>query len=316
MPEDHKKSAQAVWGSTPAGSTHAPDLAVGSEAFFKTTYERRSTYELPEVLGCIPFATMKDRRVLELGCGNGYDAYDFCRNGARYVGIDITPQNPYRTRAHLAYVDLHPVTLIGDAEALMFKDGSFDVVFSNGVLHHTPDMRRSFEETLRVLAPGGQFWVILYHKHSAFYWLTMWLFEHILLRGYRKQTFKERVARIEATSSGALPLVNVYSRGEVKRLLRQAGFSVKSVKVRKLNREDLPFRRLTRLVPQPVLNAVGRLFGWYVIALRKTGDAALTKFFSRIRTGEMRRSNGWIRLTSARSSCSFPSIGPQKSWQS
>lgn len=42
---------------------------------------------------------------------------------------------------------------------------------------------------------------------------------------------------------------------------------MKSVKVRKLNREDLPFRRLTRLVPQRVLNTVGRLFGWYIIAL-------------------------------------------------
>ncbi len=57
----------------------------------------------------------------------------------------------------------------GDAENLPFADASFDIVYSNGVLHHVPDMARAFREAKRVLKPDGQFIVILYNKYSVFY---------------------------------------------------------------------------------------------------------------------------------------------------
>src|SRR5206468_12184051 len=160
--------------------------------------------------------------------------------GARYTGIDITPENPPRTRAHLAHYGLTPALARADAEDWPFRSECFDVVFSNGVLHHTPDIGRSLREAWRVLAVGGDLWVVLYHRNSLYYRVTLFLFDHIVYRGFRRRTFRERLSMIEHTTSAERPLVNVYSRREVRTLLAEAGFEVASVWVRKLVIEDLP----------------------------------------------------------------------------
>jgi SAM-dependent methyltransferase len=144
------------------------------------------------------------------------------------------------------------------------------VVFSNGVLHHTPDITSAFREAQRVLKPGGEFWVLLYHRDSIFHWLTLGLFDHVLRAGFRQRAFRERLAMIENPGvTDALPLVHVYSRGQVRRLLHE--FVDVRTSVRKLTPEDLPRlpklgQRLWERVPQAALDRVGRLVGWYIVA--------------------------------------------------
>lgn len=230
---------------------------------------------MPWLTEVISFEKSSQKRVLELGCGPGYDAFTFCKNGADYTGLDITPLNLLRTRQHLNFYDLHPNVLIGDAENLMFADGDFDIVFSNGVLHHTPDIQKSFREAYRVLKSGGEFQVIIYHRDSIVYWINYWLIQHILRGKFRKQSFQDTLAAVEYTSSDERPLVNAYSRRQVRQLLKKAGFSVETVKVRKLLQEDLPtnaLRIIWKRIPQSWLNQVGKLFGWYVIAIARKED--------------------------------------------
>lgn len=266
-----KDKSQKVWGASPAGSTFGEGHTPGSKEFFQSVIERRSSREFPWLYSLIPFSRYKGKKVLELGCGAGYDAYEFCQNGANYTGIDITPENPDRVRLHLKHFGFEPRVMVGDAESLTFDDESFDVVYSNGVLHHTPSIEDSFSEASRVLRKEGDFWVILYHRDSLFYWLNLYLCDYLLKGGYRKSSFKERLSQIEYTTSGELPLVNVYSRGQLRKLLKEAGFLVKETWVRKLNIEDLASvplvgGKLGQLIPPTVLSFVGRWFGWYVIA--------------------------------------------------
>ncbi len=89
-----------------------------------------------------------------MGCGAGFDAYRFMDSGARYTGVDITPENIERTKTHLGFYGFSPTVVQADAEHLPFSDATFDIVFSNGVLHHTPDMRAAFAEAFRVLKPA------------------------------------------------------------------------------------------------------------------------------------------------------------------
>jgi len=232
--------------------------------------KKRSTYEMPWLEKIVPFSTFKGKHVLELGCGAGYDAYEFCRNGTHYTGIDITPENIKRAKLHLSFYGFSPVLQKGDAENIQFVTNNFDIVFSNGVLHHTPDISKSFQETKRVLKDGGEFWVILYHKNSIFYWLTLFLFDHIFRLGFLKRSFKERLAMIEYTTSEALPLVNVYSRNELKRLLIASGFEVETIWIRKLVKEDMPgiplISPIWKYIPQRVYDKIGEYVGWYIIA--------------------------------------------------
>jgi len=184
--------------------------------------------------------------------------------------VVIAKDTPNFIANHLALYGLKPWVARADAESLPFAPGRFDVVFSNGVLHHTPDIVRSLREAHRVLKAGGEFWAILYHRNSIYYWFTLFLVEHLLYRGFRRRSFKERLSMIEYTTSDARPLVNVYGRREVRRMLRNAGFAVEALWVRKLVVEDLPglpvVGRLWKHVPRSWLDAAGRLFGWYVIA--------------------------------------------------
>ncbi|HYG74489.1 MAG TPA: class I SAM-dependent methyltransferase [Planctomycetota bacterium] len=274
--ENAKQLAQQVWGATPAGSAHAPEFQPGTRDFFERVIAKRSTEELPFLYEVVPFASFAGKRVLELGCGAGYDAYEICRNKAVYTGIDLTPQNIERTRKHLELFGYTPTVQHGDAENLTFGDAQFDIIFSNGVLHHTPDMEKSFREACRVTKPGGEFWVILYHKHSIFYWLSMFLWDHILCRGYKERTFAERMSMIEGSTSGKFPLVNVYSRSSAAKILRNAGWTPKQSWVRKLTPADLPciphVSRFWWHIPQSLLNFVGKGFGWYLI-FRATKEA-------------------------------------------
>lgn len=264
---DGKEAARQVWGASPAGWVYGEGAAIGTREYFENVIRKRSTYELPWLAEVFLFDKTRGKKVLEVGCGAGYDAYEFCRNGANYTGVDITPENIERTKKHLSLVGFDADIRLGDAENLDFPDESFDLAFSNGVLHHIPDIRKGFREIHRILKPRGEFWLTLYHKNSVFYRLSICLWTHILRGGFLKLPLEERRSLIEYTASDARPIVNVYSKGEVQALVQQAQFSVEFLGCRKLVHEDFPgtIARLLRPVPQKLLDRLGRVLGWYVV---------------------------------------------------
>lgn len=260
---DGKDAARKTWGAAPTG--YGNGFPPGTAEFFAAATEFRDRIEQPWLPEVVPFHEMAGRRVLEIGSGPGFDAYKFSRAGAVYTGIDITPENIDRAKAHLAFFGIPIDVRIGDAENLSFDDATFDEVYSNGVLHHVPDVGKAFREIRRVLKPGGRFHVIVYNRRSIVYgWIVLkWLFR-------RGESLAMARSRVEHHGTGAAPLVNVYSPRELTRLLRKAGFKVQRTTVRKFTWHDLPGGRrlapLAKAVPGPVYALIGRLFGWYVIA--------------------------------------------------
>jgi SAM-dependent methyltransferase len=201
--------------------------------------------------------------LLEIGCGMGSDLLQFARGGARCTGIDLTPRSVEISRHRFRLYGADGNFMISDGERLPFRSESFDVVYSNGVLHHTPDTAGAIREVHRVLRKGGTAKIMLYHRHSWNYWFEIVVRRGLLgfefLRGRSAEEIMSRV--IEFSDHDARPLVKVYSRNEARELFGL--FTDVKVEVEQLMRAELRF--LSPLVSDSMLDGLRRRIGWNVI---------------------------------------------------
>lgn len=106
------------------------------------------------------------RSVLEVGCGIGLDTHTMAQHGLAVTAVDLTEVAIQTIRARFASDGLEGRFEVADACELPFPDGSFDYVYSFGVLHHVADTQAAIDEAFRVLKPGGEALVMLYHRRS------------------------------------------------------------------------------------------------------------------------------------------------------
>jgi 2-polyprenyl-3-methyl-5-hydroxy-6-metoxy-1,4-benzoquinol methylase len=139
---------------------------VGSEEYFEEVTARRYRVE-PHILDFAQFHRWQGKKVLEIGCGIGTDAEQFVRHGADYTGIDISDTSLQICRDRFKTLDLHGefynVNLL-DVDHMDL--GEFDLVYSYGVIHHSPNIAQHIQEIHSLVAPGGEFRFMVYAKNS------------------------------------------------------------------------------------------------------------------------------------------------------
>lgn len=177
--ESMVSDVKSFW-NTEACGTHFVEHALDEKDFFEQfrAYRYRTEWHIPLL---VPFAESQGQQVLEIGTGNGAEGVMFALNGAHYTGVDLTEAALDATRKHFAVMGLTGQFQPENAEHLSFADGSFDWVFSHGVLHHTPDTQAAINEVYRVLKPGGRAIIMLYHKHSFNYWIRIMTYMRLRL---------------------------------------------------------------------------------------------------------------------------------------
>jgi len=287
-----KSAVQSFWNAHPCGAKFA-GKPVGSRDFFLEVEKHRYALE-PHIKEMAGFDRTGGKRVLEIGCGLGTDAAQFAGAGAAYVGMDLSSASIGLASRNLQLRNLPAQWLVSDAESLPFPDDTFDCVYSNGVLHHTPDLPLAVAEIYRVLRPGGRATVMMYHKSSINYYFGI-LFLRRLGALLLASDFGTRVAqrlsgdsiehlREHARSLRSLgwaylrgqawlnnntdgvgnPLSRALTRREVTRLF--AKFSVVRTAVRFLHAEWIPLGN--RILTGKLGQALGLRFGWhlYVVA--------------------------------------------------
>jgi len=228
------------------------DLPVGTPEFFDAL-ERYRYDKIDYLKNYVAFPTYKGKKVLEIGCGAGIDLMQFARAGAFVSARDLTENAAHLAQANLAREGYTGDIRVGNAEALDFPDGSFDVVYSHGVLHHTVDTEKSIAEVHRVLRVGGAAIIMLYNRYSWFNLVA-------ILSGTPIEHAKKEA-----------PIIRKYSTGECRRLFSKFRsvdihvdrFPKKTVKFgnffAKLNNYVLvPF---FEILPEPVK----RPFGWHIM---------------------------------------------------
>ena len=260
---DEKLRAREQWGSDPCGAVHGRVHEFGTREFFDAVERHR--YEdyapwMPEIMG---FDRFNGARLVEVGCGMGTDLLQFARGGARCTGVDLTPRSVEISRKHFGVYDVLGDFLLADAENLPFADESFDVFYSNGVLHHTPDTLAAVKEAHRILAPGGTAKVMFYHRNSWGFWVDLMLKQGIyrgeLFRGLSPEDMMSKY--VEYNEAGGRPLVKAYSRKEVREMF--AMFSFVKLDVEQLTRPEIYF--IGKYLPEGIFRAMSRSIGWNVI---------------------------------------------------
>jgi SAM-dependent methyltransferase len=263
LQDEAKQRVREQWSQDPCGAVHGQEYELGTREFFDEVERHRYTEYapwMPEVMG---FDKFNGKRLLEVGCGMGTDLLQFARGGAVCTGVDLTPRSIEITRHRFALYGERGDFIISDGERLPFDDESFDVVYSNGVLHHTPDTAGAIREVHRVLRAGGTAKVMLYHRNSLNYWGDLMLRRGIvrgdLLRGLSPAEIMSRY--VEYSEHGGSPLVKVYSKREARALF--APFKEIKIEVEQIARHELRF--FGRLVPERLFRLMRRTIGWNII---------------------------------------------------
>ena len=285
--DELKRRVRAFWQEHPCGSKFS-DAETGTREFFQAVEHHRyeKEWHIPEAANV---AAARGLKVLEIGCGVGTDGAQFAKAGADYTGVDLTDAAIDLARKGFALSDLPGRFLVSDAEKLDFPDSSFDLVYSHGVLHHTPDIRAAIREIHRVLKPEGQAMVMLYHRGSYNYQVGIRVLRRAgagLLNSERgikivnrltgepidslrahatalknaKGNFSAAELLNQSTDGAGNPLARVYSRREARELFKE--FREVRLRAHFINKRFIPL--VGNLLPRSIEAALAARWGWHL----------------------------------------------------
>jgi ubiquinone/menaquinone biosynthesis C-methylase UbiE len=160
------EQVRGYWNRRPCNIRHS-NKPIGSKEYFDEV-EARKYFVEPHIPGFAEFPRWRDKKVLEVGCGLGTDATSFARAGADYTGVELSEESLSLARKRFEIYELTGEFLVCNAEQLssVLPQGAFDLVYSFGVIHHTPNQRAVVEEIRKVISPDGQFRCMLYAQNS------------------------------------------------------------------------------------------------------------------------------------------------------
>ena len=261
------------WADHPMtyGDVHGQSAeALGTPAFFAEVDARFLEWNRP-LHGARPFERIfpyerhRGGRVLEVGCGMGTMASCWARQGARVSAVDLNPTAVAQTRRRFELLGLEGDVRQADARQLPFEDGTFDYVWSWGVLHHSPDLARSVRELMRVTRPGGGYGLMVYHRRSLLHWYMTRYVEGFV---HMESRFLPEVALASRYGDGGREEGNPHTwpvtRPELRALLSDSGVSV-DIRVLGTDLDSvlrLMLPGLGDLLPAGLKKPWARRFGW------------------------------------------------------
>ncbi len=254
----YKDEVQKQWDNDPCGSHYVGAVSSRLEFFLEAERFRHREYA-PWMREVMEFDKHTGESVLEIGAGMGTDLAQFAIAGSIVTDLDLSSGHLRHAQENFQLRGLSGTFLHGDGELLSFPDNSFDVVYSNGVIHHTPNTQQVVSEIHRVLKPGGKAIIMVYRENSIQYWRDIVYWRGIVQGQLNQWSVGEIMSRsVEISETGARPLVKVYS----SRKLRDMFAEFENVRIyrRQLMKHEPP--RSLRWIPVSLLQ---RIVGWNLV---------------------------------------------------
>jgi ubiquinone/menaquinone biosynthesis C-methylase UbiE len=253
------------WNRRPCNIRHSTK-PLGTKDYFDEV-EKRKYFVEPHIPAFAQFERWQGKRVLEIGCGIGTDTINFARAGAEVTAVDFSDKSLEIARQRAGVYGLSNIRFYhGNAEHLssFLPVEPYDLIYSFGVIHHTPHPERIIQELPRYCHSHTLVKVMVYHRYS-------WKAVQILLREGHGAfwRFSELVERHSEAQTGS-PVTYSYTRRSIRKLLR--GFSIDSISADHI----FPYRVADyvryryvkvwyfRHLPKPALRWIEKRLGWHL----------------------------------------------------
>jgi SAM-dependent methyltransferase len=239
---------KTYWNNRPCNIKHS-QKDINSKEYFDEVSYRRYTVE-PHIIDFAKFDKYKNKKVLEVGCGIGTDAQKFAEYGAIYHGIDLTESAIEIAKKRFDLFNLSGKFEVQNIEKYT-STNKYDLIYSFGVLHHTPDIETSLNNIYDMLVDGGEFKLMLYAQNSLKYF-----------------KIKDGLDQYEAQSN--VPIANVYEKNEVYNLLHNfkdiniVQTHIFPYKINEYKRGELIKEDYFNAMPDELFNCLKKNLGWHL----------------------------------------------------
>lgn len=213
------------WNTRPCNIRHSSQT-VGTREYFDEV-EARKYFVEPHISGFAEFGRWQGGKVLEVGCGIGTDTINFARAGARVTAVDLSEEslNIARQRAEV-YGLADRITFVqANAEKLTeyVPVESYDLIYSFGVLHHTPDPPAAIRQILRYMDRDSCFKMMVYNRIS---WKVLWM---LLKYGKGAWWNLDRIIAENSEAQTGCPVTYCYTKRSIAGLLQ--GMAIEKIMI-------------------------------------------------------------------------------------
>lgn len=230
--------------------------------------EARKYFVEPHIPAFAQFDRWADKKVLEIGCGIGTDTMGFARAGARVTAVDLSDASLVVAKERASVFGLADRIRFYQADVERLSEAvpveEYDLVYSFGVIHHTPHPQDAIREIRKYMGPQSVFKMMVYHRHS---WKVLW----ILMRFGKGAFWKldELIASHSEAQTGC-PVTYSYSRRTVRDLLQ--GFRIRVARVDHIFPYSIPEYRqhkykkvwYFRILPEWAFRRLEQSLGWHL----------------------------------------------------
>lgn len=262
------EQVQEFWDRRPCNIRHS-SRTIGSKEYFDEV-KARKYYVEPHIPRLAQFPQWNGKKVLEIGCGIGTDTIEFAKHGAFVTAIDLSGESIKiaKQRAELHGLSDRIRFYSGSAERLQdfLPLEPYDLIYSFGVIHHTPHPENVLAQVRHYCAPGGTLKLMVYNRHS---WKILWI---LLTYGHGKfWRLGQLIARYSEAQSGC-PVTYAYTKREMKDILLRNGFTPREMWVDHIFPYRIPdyvaYRYVKvwyfRWIPETVFRSLEQRWGWHL----------------------------------------------------
>lgn len=252
------------WDFRPCNLRHS-QKRYGTKEYFNEVEQRKYFVE-PHIPEFADFPRWKGKKVLEIGCGIGTDTINFARHGAQVTAIDLSEASLHLAKKRADVFGCKIRFFHGNAEQLstIVPVENYDLVYSFGVIHHTPNPDKVFSEILKYMGPDSTLKVMLYHKIC---FKMMWV---IMKYGWGAFWRSDELIRKYSEAQVGCPVTYTYTKNSVRYLLKD--FAVQDIFVDHIfpykvkDYKNYIYKKVWyfRYMPQPVFRWLEGIFGWHL----------------------------------------------------